>query len=315
MTQLGADKFISRVQAGILQAIPEQARYLTFEIEDAEAIRPALVRLQALVDGDRTVLALGNSLFSALSLSVPGLTDAPQIAGSLVPLPERAMNLLLWLRGEDRGELLHRTRALSAALAPAFKMSQCIEAFRHGEGRDLTGYLDGTENPVGEALEIAGFVSAAQSQALLAEQPPGMADAMYGSSFMAVQHWVHDLSQFEARSQDERDLTIGRRISDNEEIEEAPAQAHTKRAEQESYSPEAFLLRRSMPWIAGANAGLVFASFSHSQRGFEVILQRMSGADDGIVDALFSFSTPLFGSFLWCPGMRGGKPDLRLLLG
>jgi putative iron-dependent peroxidase len=39
----------------------------------------------------------------------------------------------------------------------------------------------------------------------------------------------------------------------------------------------------------------------------------MVGAEDGVTDALFKFTRPVSGSYLWCPPMRKGKLDLRAL--
>lgn len=40
----------------------------------------------------------------------------------------------------------------------------------------------------------------------------------------------------------------------------------------------------------------------------------MSGGEDGVVDALFSFSRAVTGSYYWCPPVRAGRLDLRALL-
>ena len=69
-----------------------------------------------------------------------------------------------------------------------------------------------------------------------------------GSSFAAVQQWVHGLDHFQRRPQAEQDHVIGRRLSDNEELDDAPESAQVKRTAQESVTPEAFILRKSMPW-------------------------------------------------------------------
>ena len=66
-----------------------------------------------------------------------------------------------------------------------------------GHGRDLTGFEDGTENPEGDAAVEAAFA-----------QARGRLD---GSSFVAVQQWLHDLDAFEALGDDDRDHHIGRR--------------------------------------------------------------------------------------------------------
>ena len=134
-----------------------------------------------------------------------------------------------------------------------------------------------------------------------------------GSSFVAVQKWVHDFEAFDNMLTKEQDETIGRRISDNSEIEEAPESAHVKRTAQEDFSPEAFVLRRSMPWNDDQRAGLVFVAFGASLYAYEALLKRMSGTEDGITDALFRFTQPVDGSYYWCPPMKAGQPDLSAL--
>jgi putative iron-dependent peroxidase len=112
---------------------------------------------------------------------------------------------------------------------------------------------------------------------------------------------------------EEQDNVIGRHISDNEEFDEAPESAHVKRAAQESFEPEAFVLRRSMPWADGMNAGLVFVAFGKSFDAFEAILNRMLGNEDSISDALFTFTRPISGAYYWCPPVKAGKLDLSVL--
>ena len=112
---------------------------------------------------------------------------------------------------------------------------------------------------------------------------------------------------------EQQDHVIGRHVSDNEEFDEAPESAHVKRAAQESFQPEAFMLRRSMRWASETRGGLVFLSFGHSYDAFEAVLNRMVGLDDGIQDGLFSFTRPLRCSYYWCPPMKEGELDLLLL--
>lgn len=291
---------MNNTQSGILESTPPVARYLIFSLTDQGEARQSLRVLRNMADGRQTVVGFGQSLVLALGASVPGLRTALSYTGSGFDVPSTPFALWCWLRGDDRGELLHRARRINNALAPAFRLEQVIDAFTYGTGRDLTGYEDGTENPKGErALEVA-FVR-------------GQGDGLDGSSFVAVQQWVHDLDRFEAKSTQEQDNTIGRRRSDNEEIEDAPSSAHIKRTAQESFDPAAFVLRRSMPWTDGSRAGLVFVAFGASFDAFEAVLRRMVGAEDGIADALFTFTRPISGAYFWCPGMQDGRLDLRPL--
>lgn len=128
-----------------------------------------------------------------------------------------------------------------------------------------------------------------------------------GESFVAVQRWLHDLDRLEAMPPEERDSIVGRRLADNEEIEDAPASAHVKRTAQESFSPPAFVLRRSMPWSDPDGEGLVFVAFGRRFDAYEALLQRMVGIEDGISDALFRFTRPVSGSYFWCPPLADGR--------
>jgi putative iron-dependent peroxidase len=293
-------------QPGIFEGVPAVARYVLFNLAEkatAQAIKQALARLSPLANGSDVVLGIGPSLVTALGASVPGLHEFPDMSGNGVKVPSTPGTLWCWVRGEDLGDLLHLTRKVQKALTPAFVVRHVVDAFRHavgesGHGKDLTGYEDGTENPSGEAAEEAAFAR-------------GQGEGIDGSSFVAVQQWLHDLDAFEALADEERDHHIGRRMSDNEELDDSPTSAHVKRTAQESFDPEAFLLRRSMPWMMSMQAGLMFVAFGKSLYAFEAQMKRMAGHEDGIVDAMFSISSPVNGAYFWCPPMRDGKLDLR----
>ena len=128
-----------------------------------------------------------------------------------------------------------------------------------------------------------------------------------------MQQWQHDMSRYDAMATEEQDHCIGRRRSDNEELEDAPESAHVKRTAQESFDPEAFVVRRSMPWAEGKDCGLLFTAFGHSFDAFEAQFRRMLGVEDGTMDALFTFTRPLTGAYFWCPPVKGKKLDLSLL--
>ena len=296
-------------QPGILEGVPAVARFVLFSLTDASvdegAIKEALTRVTPLVNGSDVVIGLGPSLVQALGVEIPGLHEFPDLSRAGVKVPVTPGTLWCWMRGSDLGDLLHVTRKVQKALAPAFVVRHAIEGFRHaykegGHGHDLTGFEDGTENPTGEDAEKAAFAH-------------GLGEGIDGSSYVAVQQWVHDLDAFEKLGDDERDHHFGRRLSDNEEIEDAPETAHVKRTAQESFDPEAFVLRRSMPWMLGMQAGLMFVAFGKSHQAFEQQMRRMAGHDDGIVDSMFSISKPVTGAFFWCPPMRDGRLDLRRL--
>lgn len=291
---------MSEAQPGILAPVPSFARYMTFSQAPGSDPRPVLEALADVVDGETIVLGVGLSLARHLGASIDGLRAHPELTGAGFDVPSTPAALWCWIRGADRGDVMHTGRRVQRLLVDAFEIDEVIDAFKYHDGFDLTGYEDGTENPEGDDAIAAALVTGAG---------PG-AD---GASFVAVQQWVHDFEVFEAKPVAERDNIIGRRQSDNEELADAPPSAHVKRTAQESFEPEAFILRRSMPWTDEYAAGLQFVAFGRSLDAFEAQLRRMVGAEDGIADALFTFTRPLTGAYFWCPPMKDGRPDLGRL--
>jgi len=291
---------MSDSQPGILADVPAQARFLNFSIESKSEVQATLRRLAEFADGESVVVGIGPAVAKACGKKIAGLIDFPVIDGAMVDVPSTQTDLWCWLRGEDRGHLVHHTHTLVNLLADAFLCEQIIDGFRFDIGRDLTGYEDGTENPEG-------------AEALSAAITQGAGKGLDGGSFVAVQQWVHNLDDFLSRPEADQDDTIGRRKSDNEEFDEAPETAHVKRSAQEDFDPEAFIVRRSMPWADALHEGLVFIAFGKSFDAYAAILRRMAGAEDGQVDALFSFTTPVSGSYFWCPPLHEGKLNLDAL--
>ncbi|MCP4331612.1 MAG: Dyp-type peroxidase [Gammaproteobacteria bacterium] len=285
------------VQPSILPGAPRVARYLSFSNRPGTGSAASMELVQSLDIDDRIVVGIGEPLVAHWGGNVPELRTFPALSGPGVQVPSEQQALWLWLHGDDQGELVNRSISIADSLADGFRLEQVVDAFKYGSdelGLDLTGYEDGTENPTGDDAVAAAI-------------------AADGSSFVAVQQWVHDLRSFSALPQTEQDHIIGRRKSDNEEIEDAPESAHVKRAEQESFTPEAIVLRRSMPFAQTYGEGLMFVAFGKTLDAFEVQLRRMAGLEDGITDALFRFSRPINGAYYWCPPVRNNRLDLVLL--
>lgn len=287
-------------QPSILPGVPRVARYLTFRILPGVEATASQEVVRALHVDERIVLGLGKPLLDHWGVDVDGLRSFPALSGPGVEVPSTQQALWCWLRGDDQGELVHRSNALADTLASGFQLEQVVDGFKYGNaelGLDLTGYEDGTENPVDDDAIAAAILSSGE-------------EGVAGSSFVAVQQWFHNLRYFSSLEQAEQDHIIGRRKSDNEEIEDAPPAAHTKRTEQESFEPEAFVVRRSMPFADPSGEGLMFVAFGKSFDAFEVQLGRMVGLEDGITDALFRFSEPVTGAYYWCPPVIDGRLDL-----
>ncbi|HEY0160188.1 MAG TPA: Dyp-type peroxidase [Thermoanaerobaculia bacterium] len=285
-------------QPGILEPIPFVGRSLTFRVAPDTDVADALRRLRERYPVDCGVMGIGEPVALALGKPIDGLRTFPAMSGPACSVPSTQQALCFLLRGPDRGAVFDLTQDIREVVADAFLLVDSIDTFKYREGRDLTRFEDGTENPKGKLARKAAIVGEG---------------ALEGSSFVAVQRWVHDLVRFRKFETAKREELIGRREDSNEEIEDAPESAHVKRTAQESFDPEAFMVRRSMPWAAAEQEGLEFVAFVESLDRFERQMRRMVGHEDGIVDGLFTFSRPVTGGYYWCPAVADGKLDLRPL--
>jgi len=286
-------------QPGILAPLTPHFRFLHFDIKREDQVVPCLERLKS-ADWQRDVVGIGPELVARLGATIPGLRPFPQFSGSKVALPINQHALVCILRDEERSALMDRTLALERLLSPGFYLRDCDDAFKYKEGRDLSGYEDGTENPEERAAEVA----------LIQGSGPGID----GGSMLALQIFIHDLPALFEREPQAQDHIIGRSRIDNEELDDAPETAHVKRAAQESFDPEAFMIRRSVPYTKGLEKGLVFVAYGRSLDAFDAVLKRMVGAEDGLVDALFSFTRPRSGATYFCPPVSREGLNLSALL-
>lgn len=274
-------------QPGILDPLTAHARFLRLTLRkkaDAELVGKLVQQLPA---NFSLVVGFGPRLMKLLGIQAAAMRDFPELQHGIFQMPATDGDLWLWLRAEDRGDLVHQSRYVIAQLKAAFKVADITDAFVYGGGLDLTGYEDGTENPIGEEAEKIALTDGSGGAA--------------GSSFVAVQKWLHDFDRWNGMGSEEQDHCIGRRRSDNEELDDAPESAHVKRTAQEAFDPEAFVVRRSMPWTEGEDAGLMFVSFGASFDAFEALAKNMLGANDDVVDGLFEFTGPVSGNYYWCP--------------
>jgi putative iron-dependent peroxidase len=284
-------------QAGVLADVPAEARYLTWSLVPGANPAPALARLARLAVEEHLVLGVGAPLAERLGRPVPGLSPFP---GDLPLAPTTQGALWVRLAHPEAGRRFDAAAALVSLLGAAFHLDEELDAFMYRGGRDLSGFEDGTENPRG-------------ADALAASVIAGAGPGLDGGSFVALQRWVHDLAALGRMPPAARDNLVGRSFETNEELEEAPPSAHVKRTAQESFTPPAHMVRRSMPYGGQREHGLYFVAFVESLARFERMLRRMAGMEDGVLDGLFAFSRPITGGYYLCPPVHGGRLDLRAL--
>ncbi|WP_116963543.1 Dyp-type peroxidase [Fastidiosibacter lacustris] len=297
-----------KYQSGILKELPKSAIYLFFRLTHKNKLKQVLQSLLQLVDGDSTILGLGGKVMALLQVNTPYHPYTPTLKAQKLT-PKADCDLVLWLRDNDQGVLTHSARRFIKILQDAFVCSDiaraCTYLTHEQNGKlvnhDLSGFEDGTENPQGDD----------QFNTAIIQSDDKFID---GSSCWVIQKWLHDFDWLDKASQHAKEELIGRSLDDNREFENNKPLAHIKRTAQESFEPEAFMWRRSMPWINDQlNGGLIFSCFAQDFYPFEVQFARMIGEEDGIIDGLFKFSKIISTQFLWCPPFVKGKlilPDL-----
>src|SRR6185369_9141565 len=112
---------------------------------------------------------------------------------------------------------LDAARACTSVLAPVATLGVEQPCFVYRDSRDLTGFVDGTENPP---------VEEAPGVALIPGGLPGE-----GGAYVITQRWVHDLEPFHALDVAAQEATIGRTKPESIELDDArkPPTAHIAR--------------------------------------------------------------------------------------
>ena len=100
---------MSNYQQGILEDVPAHSRYIFYSLIDQDQARSELEQALAIINGSDTVVGIGKSTLNAINLSINGMRSFPALTGPGIDIPSTPYALMLWLRGDERGELIHRT--------------------------------------------------------------------------------------------------------------------------------------------------------------------------------------------------------------
>ena len=169
-----------------------------------------------------------------------------------------------------------------------------VAAFRYLDARDLTGFVDGTENPEGEERAAV---------ALVGDEDP----SFIGGSYVLLQRYVHDLSRWATLPKADQEGVIGRTKDTDEELDDGlkPPTAHISRVVIEQDGEELEILRHSLPYGDSREAGLVFVAYSRQRSIFDLMLDRMFHADaDGHYDHLMDYTRAVSGAYYFAPSQE-----------
>jgi putative iron-dependent peroxidase len=209
-------------------------------------------------------------------------------------MPATQHDAVLWLSGSAYDVVFEVSRMAIRELAGVATVVEETSSWPYRHDRDLTGFIDGTENPtLIDAPELA----------VIPEGEPGA-----GGTVLLLQKWAHDASLWEALSDGDQELVIGRRKTDSVELENKPADSHVASTDQDRFGK---IFRRNMPYGTVTDHGTMFVGFSAAQSRLADMLVSMAGSASAPRDALTRYSRPLTGAYYFVPSIEA----LRSLAG
>lgn len=284
-----------RPQPGIFAlGIPEHC-YIEFDLrpgaDGADLIRrlAALSGPETTVGGLSVVVGFRPELWA--SLAPAGFGPAPRarsfeaVRGTEVTFPATQHDAWMWVAGGARDVVFDSARRVFDAVADLARPVSELNGWLYQHERDLTGFIDGTENPpVLEAADVAV--------------------APDGSSVLLYQQWRHETS-WRSLSVAEQERVIGRTKADSVELDEdsMPPDSHVSRNVVEDDGEELRIYRRNTAYGGPSDHGTVFVGFCAEQRPLQLMLERMAGVGDGVRDALTRYTTALSGAYYVVPAV------------
>jgi putative iron-dependent peroxidase len=185
------------------------------------------------------------------------------------------------------------TQAMSR-LASAVTVVDEVHGFRYFDERDLLGFVDGTENPVGAAAGTA---------ALVGDSDPDFA----GGSYVIVQKYLHDMEAWNALTTEDQEKAIGRtKLFDIEMPDDVkPANSHVAlNTIEDPDGTQRQILRANMPFgeVGRGEFGTYYIGYAATPSVTEQMLVNMFiGNPPGNYDRILDFSTAVTGCLFFAP--------------
>jgi putative iron-dependent peroxidase len=202
-------------------------------------------------------------------------------------------DLLFHIRAKRMDLCFELATQIMARLRDTVSPVDEVHGFRYFDDRDLIGFVDGTENPTGQAAIDAALVS--------------LEDVTFaGGSYVIVQKYLHDLAGWNALSTEAQERIIGRTKLSDIELDDAvkPTCAHNALTTIVEDGKEVKILRDNMPFgsVTRAEFGTYFIGYARSPRTIEEMLVNMFvGRPAGNYDRLLDFSRAVSGSLFFAP--------------
>jgi porphyrinogen peroxidase len=202
-------------------------------------------------------------------------------------------DLLFHIRAQRMDLCFELASQIMARLGDAVSVVDEVHGFRYFDNRDLLGFVDGTENPSGQAAVEATVIG---------DEDPDFA----GGSYVIVQKYLHDVTAWTALPIEAQERIIGRTKLADIELDETvkPSWAHSALTTIEEDGKEIKIVRDNMPFgrVGDGEFGTYFIGYSRSPRTIEQMLENMFvGRPPGNYDRILDFSRAVTGNLFFVP--------------
>lgn len=291
-------------QSGIIAEASSDALFITLKVNNdhIEQIKQKLSAIPATVSYFQqkfpgadlhAAIGIGSDIWDSLDTKRPKeLTSFPHVKGEEYEVVPAYADLVLHIRSFRRDATYELTNAIYQSLKSDVSIIEEVSCFKYLDNRDLTGFVDGTENPTGDDRIRVALV--------------GDEDNSYkGGSYLNLMKFTHDLDKWEKETLKTQEDTYGRTKYENEEYpsSEKSVHAHTKRTSiKDEHGKSREILRQSMPFASLTEKGLIFVSYSKTPEIFNLMLESMiKGDEHGHTDHLLKYTTAHKGLTFFVP--------------
>lgn len=285
-------------QAGIFALGTASHSYLEFDVLDQSYGEKLVAALSALreprttIGGVNLVVGFRPELWRKVApeqipAGIEGFNNEVGGKDGFV-MPATQHDAVLWLSGSAYDVLFDAAHSAIAAVKELASVAEETSSWAYRHDRDLTGFIDGSENP---------SLIDAPDAALIPEASPGEA-----GTILLLQKWKHDTAAWESLPVAQQELIMGRKKLDSVELDDKPSDSHVASTDQDEFGK---IFRRNMPYGTVTDHGTMFVGFSSDQRRLITMLQSMAGLRTGVRDALTRYTRPITGSYYFVPSTEG----------
>jgi putative iron-dependent peroxidase len=210
--------------------------------------------------------------------------NEPEVGADGYTLPATQHDCVVWLAGVAYDVVFDVSRGVVSALASLATLENEIVGWPYHRDLDLTGFLDGTENPT--------LVDATDA-AIVEPGSPGE-----GGSVLLPQQWEHDALKWESLPVTEQERAIGRRKLQGDELDPKPETSHVAKTDQDRFGR---IFRRNIGYGTLTRHGTIFVGFSRDRGRLDAMLDSMIARSGGTRDHLTDFAHAVTGAYYFVP--------------